>query len=86
MPADTRQPTLRPFLSSRRFSMAVPEKTPETIDGSAPSRVAPHCPRPSSVDAISPRDSSSGVVCAFPTTNSPLPPTTKQSVIVPPAS
>ena len=35
---------------------------------------------------MNPRDSSSGVVCAFPTTNSPEESTMNVSVIVPPAS
>src|SRR4029450_1643611 len=59
---------------------------PETISGSAASASSPQWPSASRVEAMNPTDSSSGVVCALPTTNSPDRSTTNVSVIVPPAS
>ena len=44
------------------------------------------CARASWVDAMKPTDSSSGVVCALPTTKSPAWSTMNVSVMVPPAS
>ena len=79
-------PIRRPVRESSRFSIAVPLKMPETMPGNASSGVESHCPSASSAEAMKPTDSSSGVVCALPTTNDPRPSTMKVSVIVPPAS
>src|SRR5436190_9723305 len=45
-----------------------------------------HCSSASRADSMKPIDSSSGVVCALPTTKLPAPSTMNVSVIVPPAS
>jgi hypothetical protein len=79
-------PIRRPVRESRRFSIAVPLKIPETIRGKPSSGDIDHWPSASSAEAMNPSDSSSGVVCALPTTNEPAPSTMKVSVIVPPAS
>lgn len=85
-PAVTRAPTRRPFRVSSRFSIAVPLNTADWMRGKPSSGVESHWRIASSAEAISPTDSSCGVVCAFPTTKLPLSSTMKVSVIVPPAS
>src|SRR6266851_2274817 len=59
---------------------------PDTIRGSAAAGSMSQYASASRVEAMKPTDSSSGVDCAFPTTNSPARSTMKVSVIVPPAS
>src|SRR6516165_4507594 len=59
---------------------------PDTIVGKPSCGSEPHWPSASRADATKPSDSSSGVVCALPTTNDPRSSTMNVSVIVPPAS
>src|SRR3954447_23439066 len=59
---------------------------PEATAPKASSGVDPHWSRASLAESMKPADSSSGVVCALPTTNSPASSTMNVSVIVPPAS
>src|SRR6476660_6117527 len=59
---------------------------PEAISGNDSSGLESHCSRASRADSMKPIDSSSGVVCALPTTKLPAPSTMNVSVIVPPAS
>ena len=59
---------------------------PEAIAPNASPGEDSHCFRASRADSMKPTDSSSGVVCALPTTNEPASSTMKVSVIVPPAS
>src|ERR1035437_2132328 len=80
------QPTLSPWRESSRLSIAVPEQMPATIAGKLASGVESHWLSASRAEAMKPIDSSSGVVCALPTTNEPRSSTMNVSVIVPPAS
>src|SRR4051794_20632059 len=59
---------------------------PEATAPKAVSGVEPHWSSASLAESMKPADSSSGVVCALPTTNSPASSTMNVSVIVPPAS
>src|SRR5881275_1714606 len=59
---------------------------PEATAPKAVSGVDPHWSSASLAESMKPADSSSGVVCALPTTNSPASSTMNVSVIVPPAA
>jgi hypothetical protein len=67
-PAVTIAPTLSPSRESSRLSIAVPLNTAERICGKPASEVESHWRKASSLDAIRPSLSSSGVDWALPTT------------------
>ncbi len=59
---------------------------PETIRGNSSAGADRHWASASSEERMKPTDSSSGVVCALPTTKAPASSTMNVSVMVPPAS
>ncbi len=85
-PLFTIRPTASPLRCTTRLSIAVPEYTQVRSSGYTSSTPRCQCASASSEELKMARDSSSGLLCALPTTNRPSPRTKKVSVIVPPAS